>query len=137
MNTAVIGLGSNINPQDNIRKAWTFLSAKFTILAESKLIRTKPVGFPDQEDFINGTVLIETPLDCSQLKTALQEIEETLGRRKPSSSGSHTADLKTTFGPRTIDLDILVWNNQVVDQDFYSRDFLQKLVLSLLPDLPH
>ena len=41
------------------------------------------------------------------------------------------------FGPRTIDLDIVVWNGKVVDKDFYSRDYLKESVLELLPDLQY
>jgi 7,8-dihydro-6-hydroxymethylpterin-pyrophosphokinase len=38
-------------------------------------------------------------------------------------------------GPRCIDLDIVVWNRKVIDRDFYDRDFLQTVVLELMPDL--
>jgi len=39
------------------------------------------------------------------------------------------------FGPRTIDLDILIWNKKVVDEDYYKRDFLRKGVEEIIPDL--
>lgn len=125
MNTAIIGLGSNINPAYNIEKARALLSQKYTIRGQSDFIKTKPIGFPDQADFINGAVFIETTQDQPELRTALKEIETTLGRTKSQNK----------FGPRTIDLDILIFNDKVVHQDFYTRDFIPKLVLALKPNL--
>ena len=125
MNTAVIGLGSNIAPQKNIKVAKTILSHEFTILAESKFVKTKPVGPIKQADFLNGALLVKTPLNRRQLKSKLARIEKKLGRKASANK----------FGPRTIDLDILVMNGRVVDNDFYARDFVQKSVLTLLPEL--
>ena len=60
MNRAVVGLGSNIEPDQNIQKAKGYLAKKFSILAESRFKRTKPIGSVVQPDFINGVILIET-----------------------------------------------------------------------------
>ena len=64
MNTAIIGFGSNIEPQKNIAKAKESLREHYKILAESKFVQTAPVGYAQQDDFINGTVLsqMNTPL---------------------------------------------------------------------------
>ena len=125
LNTAVIGLGSNINPETNIRKARDILSKRFKILAQSQFIKTKPIGFSDQRDFINGVLLIETDLNELRLKSALKRIETSLGRTKD----------RHRYGPRTIDLDILVWNEKIVSQDFHTRNFIKKLVLAVVPNL--
>ena len=125
--TAVIGLGSNINPQTNIAEAKKILGQKYTILAESQFVVTKPIGTTTQPDFINGAVLIKTALAQERVKKDLKNIEISLGRR-------HETD---KFGPRTIDLDIVVWNNQVMDQDFYQRDFLKQSTLELIPNLKY
>ncbi len=125
MNTVIIGLGSNINPGTNIEKARALLGEKFRILAESQFIKTKPLGPLKQPNFLNGAVLAVTPLDYDALRAKLKEIEKKMGR---------IVQIKN-FGPRTIDLDILVWNNKVVDPDLYERDFLRKSVLQLIPEL--
>ena len=125
MNRVIIGLGSNINPGRNISKAKKLLAEKFRLLKESRVLTTKPVGITDQADFHNGAVLIETPLTRTKLKAELKKIEKALGRQ-PS---------KFKSGPRTIDLDIQVWNNRIVDKDFHERDFLRKTVQELLPEL--
>ncbi|OGX05526.1 MAG: 2-amino-4-hydroxy-6-hydroxymethyldihydropteridine diphosphokinase [Omnitrophica WOR_2 bacterium GWA2_47_8] len=127
MNTAVIGLGSNISPQKNIKAAQDILSKEFNVLAESKFTKTKPVGPIKQPDFLNGAVLISTDLNQQKLKSKLAKIEKKLGR----------TSLTHHFGPRTIDLDILIFNGRVVEDDFYERDFVRKSVLELLPDLKY
>ncbi|OGX37068.1 MAG: 2-amino-4-hydroxy-6-hydroxymethyldihydropteridine diphosphokinase [Omnitrophica WOR_2 bacterium RIFCSPHIGHO2_02_FULL_52_10] len=127
MNQAVIGLGSNIAPQENLRKARSILSRKFRIVSESRFRTTRPIGEIRQPDFINGSVLIETASGIDELKAALKAIESQLGR-----DGS-----QDPFGPRTIDLDIVVWNKTVVDRDFYRREYLKHSVLELLPDLDY
>ena len=127
MNKVVIGLGSNISPETNIPKARDQLAQKFPILAESRWRQTKPVGYPNQADFINSAILIETPLEHDELKAQLKGLEADLGRA-PSSF---------RFGPRSIDLDILVWNDKIVDPDFYSLDFVKESILELLPEIKY
>ncbi len=127
MNTAIIGLGSNINPKENIKHAESILSKQFHILASSKFVTTKPIGNRAQADFLNGAVLLETDLELQPFKTALRKIETSLGREEN----------RNRFDPRTIDLDILVWNDKIIDQDFYTRPFIKSAVLELLPNLKH
>ena len=127
MNSAIIGLGSNIDAPQNILKAKTVLAEQFEIMKESVFVTTKSVGYPQQANFINGAVLLKTSLNLSQVKKTLKIIESQLGRR-PSPD---------KFGPRIIDLDIIVWNDQVIDQDFYYREYLRKSILELLPDLEY
>jgi 2-amino-4-hydroxy-6-hydroxymethyldihydropteridine diphosphokinase len=125
MNKAVIGFGSNVNPDENIAKAKKILSQRHKILSESEFVRTKPIGMINQNDFLNGAVLIETSLTQVELKRDLKRIENSLGRKK----------MHPRFGPRTIDLDILVWKERVANKDFYERDFIRQAVLQLLPNL--
>lgn len=127
MNTAIIGLGSNIDPADNIEKAKTLLQEQFTVLGLSEFTQTKPVGNTHQADFINGAILIETAQTLPQLKATLKGIEQKLGRPQHHPKSA----------PRTIDLDILVFNDQITDPDFYSRGFIKKSVLDLKPDLKY
>lgn len=125
MNRAVISLGSNIDPEAHIRKAREQIGLQHCILAESAIVETEPIGFTEQPNFLNGTVLIETDMDFVELDDWLHQIEKQLGRVRGSNR----------FGPRTIDLDIVVWNGRVVDQDIRERDFLRKSVLEVWPDL--
>lgn len=127
MNKVIIGLGSNIEPEKNIENARATLKENFQILGESKFIQTKPVGLVDQADFINGAVLINTGLKMDELESKLKKLEKNLGRIE--------TDVK--FGPRSIDLDIVTWNREIIDQDFYTRDFLKNSVLELIPDLEY
>lgn len=77
-----------------------------------------------QPDFINTGCLLHTQLEQDELLKQLKQIEECLGR-KPFNSDE----------PRTIDLDLAVWEGTIVDADVYSRDFLQAIVIELLPEL--
>ncbi len=125
MNRAVISLGSNIDPEIHICKAKEQIGLQYRILAESTVVETEPVGFAEQPNFLNGTVLIETGVDFNELDKWLHRIEDQLGRvRGPNR-----------YGPRTIDLDIVVWNGEIIDEDVQKRDFLKKGVLEVWPDL--
>ena len=121
----VIGLGSNIDPEANLEQAVLELKSRFKVTKRSQWTRTKPIGIQDQPDFYNGALLMETELDQQSLKKELKRIEDILGRDRSLPK----------FGPRTIDLDILVWNKKVVDEDYYERDFLRKGVEEIIPDL--
>lgn len=80
---------------------------------------------PGSPDFINGVVLLRTSLQLDFLKQELRCIERWMERELTCLSR----------GSRGIDLDIVVWNGEVVDTDFYRRAFLRELTLSVLPDL--
>jgi 2-amino-4-hydroxy-6-hydroxymethyldihydropteridine diphosphokinase len=125
MNIALISAGSNLNPAQNIEKAKVYLARKFSHVAFSKNRTTKPVGFVDQPDFINAVFCITTNKGRSALKLLLHEIEDRLGRVRAANK----------YGPRTIDLDIVVWNGEIVDEDVYTRDFLGELVVEMMPEM--
>ncbi len=127
INTVVIGVGSNIDPKENIHKTLKLFTEKFQVIGQSEFIKTQPIGYSDQPDFLNGAILIQTYLDIYELTRALKAIEKELGREESS----------LRYGPRTIDLDIVVFNGKVMDEDFYERQFLKDAVLKLLPDLKY
>jgi len=124
-NIVAITVGSNIDPDTNIPKAKALLTTDHTLLAESDFVTTAPIGFADQPDFTNGAWLIETDLNADNLDAELKAIEKKC----------HRVKLANKFGPRTIDLDIAVFNNQIIDPDIAQRDFLKKAIGQLLPDL--
>ncbi len=125
MNRAVIGVGSNIEPEINLPRARERIAERHVIVAESPLVETSPVGYVHQPDFTNGALLLETRVDRQRLRADLKAIETTLGRQPGQDR----------YGPRTIDLDIVVWNGEVIDPDLYTRDYLREAVLAVLPDL--
>lgn len=124
-NQVVIGFGSNIRPRENIQAAKDRLVRAHVLLKISSVKKTTPLGNISQPDYFNGAFLIETSLSQEELRIWLKNLEEELGRDRSAPK----------FGPRTIDLDIAVFNGKIVDPDFYERDFLQEAVLELLPDL--
>ena len=123
MNQAVIGVGSNIDPVLNIGRAKEKIGEHWRILAESRFVETEPIGYSHQPNFINGALLIETSTDRRTLERGLKIIERELGRRRDANR----------HGPRTIDLDLVVWNGCVVDGDVYDRDFLRNSIEEVLP----
>lgn len=101
---AYIGLGANLDsPRKQIGQALSALSE----LPESKLIavspfyRSAPMGPPDQPDYINAAASLLTLLPARDLLAAMQAIEHRQGRRRDGQR----------WGPRTIDLDLLVYGN--------------------------
>ncbi|MCH8162547.1 MAG: 2-amino-4-hydroxy-6-hydroxymethyldihydropteridine diphosphokinase, partial [Proteobacteria bacterium] len=99
----------------------------FNWLSETPPVKTKAIGDVKAPDYLNCCYFIETKLQRSELKKKLIAIEDQLGRIRNTG----------IIQPRSIDLDIVVWNEKVVDEDFYSRDFLRKAVLELLPELKY
>ena len=125
MNRVVIGIGSNIRPEENIARAREMIARSQYMLGESSFVETHPVGDENQPNFINGAILIETALDSTELKELLRGIEHDLGRNRGVPKD----------GPLTIDLDIVVWNGSVVDDDVHQRDFLRDAVREVWPEL--
>jgi len=121
-NIAIIGIGSNINAEDNISSMLKILAGAVKLLDVSSFVRTKPIGNIRQPDFTNGAVKIETSMEQSEMRKLLKEIEDDLGRDRSAPK----------YGPRTIDLDIVVWNGKIVDNDYYKRNFLRKSVHEIL-----
>jgi len=95
-----IAFGSNIDAETNILKAMTALSKSVSITGISTFYRTKPIGFKDANDFINGVCRIESPLAPIDLKEkVLKRIEGELGRTSQMHGNC----------ARSIDLDILLY----------------------------
>ena len=107
MNKAFIALGTNIEPRnDYLEQALQLLSKEdnVQIMKMSSIYQTPPIGYTDQADFLNMVVEINTWLTSEKLLDKCQEIENELGRKRI-----------IRFGPRTIDLDILLYNEENVE----------------------
>jgi 2-amino-4-hydroxy-6-hydroxymethyldihydropteridine diphosphokinase len=120
-NEAIIALGSNIDARQNIENAFGRLHKHFQLIKLSGPIVTSPIGITDQPDFLNAVALIETALSIEELVSLLKKMEDEMGRDRS----------RAKFGPREIDLDVLIWNGEVVDEDYYERDFLRQLVAEM------
>lgn len=122
MNEVIIGIGSNLDAENNIRRVLEILADKFELVKVSEFVKTKPIGITEQPDFTNGAAKIRTILNHNILENILKQIEDQMGRDRTVPK----------FGPRCIDLDIVVWNGEIVDDDYYTRDFLKKSVQEII-----
>ena len=108
-----IGLGSNLggnlaSPKQNITSAIDALGEiqSTQMISASSFYESKPVGPQDQGDYINAVVKLETDLDAAELLDSLQAIENDHGRER-----------KQHWGPRTLDLDILLFDDQIIHSE--------------------
>lgn len=135
LNDAFIGLGSNLeNPLAQLAGAIAELAAlpHTLLVAQSPFYRSKPVGPQDQPDFINGCAWLQTSLDPVELLDHLQAIEQAHGRERLQH-----------WGPRTLDLDLLLFGSRVIDHprlqvphpELPNRDFVLRPLLDLEPQL--
>ena len=129
---AVIALGSNLeNRRLNLDIAITKLEELLGDLIISQYLETKTVGGPAQDDFINAVVIANSNLPAEQLLTELLAIENQMGRVRD-----------VHWGPRIIDLDLIVYGDQVIDTIFLklphplaaSREFVLQPWLSIDPE---
>jgi 2-amino-4-hydroxy-6-hydroxymethyldihydropteridine diphosphokinase len=141
MNHAVILLGSNIDKEVNLPKAVRILRKCCRVTAVSTVYETVPVGLLDQPNFFNAAVQIETDWDASQIKERLlSHIEDRLQRVRQSEKNA----------PRTIDADLVLFNDEAFDYDCVDGacrhipdlDLLRFAhaavpVADILPDMPH
>lgn len=121
MNDCIIGIGSNIEADRNITEMLRILTDKVEIVQVSQMVQTKPIGIAEQAEYTNGAVRIRTEMSLKTLTLYLKLLEDQMGRDRSQEK----------FGPRNIDLDILIWNNAIVDPDYYTRDFLRNSAAEL------
>ncbi|WHY77708.1 2-amino-4-hydroxy-6-hydroxymethyldihydropteridine diphosphokinase [Neobacillus sp. WH10] len=108
-NTAFIALGSNIgNRYDNITSAIKLLTSHSNIklVNYSSIYETDPVGYEDQDLFLNMVIEIQTVLSAMELLDFCLKTELDLGRKR-----------KIRWGPRTIDIDILTFNQENIETE--------------------
>jgi len=130
-----IGIGSNLGDKEkNIKKSIDLLKEKCRILKVSSLYETEPVGYTNQDCFLNCVVEIDTELKPEELLKFSQSIEKILGRIKTIK-----------YGPRTIDLDILFYGNYIIKTKnliiphprLHKRLFVLEPLNELCPELVH
>jgi 2-amino-4-hydroxy-6-hydroxymethyldihydropteridine diphosphokinase len=132
---AYVGLGANLGArEETLRRALELLAAAdgVSLLAVSQLRETEPLGVVDQPPFLNGAVALETTHAPRELLDLLLTIEASLGRVR-----------EERWGPRTVDLDLLVYGDQVVDAPglrvphphLHERRFALEPLAELAPEL--
>ena len=136
MKTVYIALGSNVgDAAANLKQALTlFEDAKIQVLRASPVFETAPQGLLNQPWFLNQVVEAETSLLPRQLLKRLLTIERSMGRKRTVRNG-----------PRTIDLDIVLYGKAVVDTPdlqiphprMAERRFVLEPLAALVPDLRH
>ena len=130
MTVAYVGLGANLGDREGtIRAAVAQLP---DVVAVSPLRETDPVGITDQPRFLNGVAALETELGPRELLDVLLAVERRLGRER-----------RERWGPRTIDLDLLLYGDEVIDEDglavphphLHERRFVLEPLADLAPKL--
>ena len=129
-NIVYLAIGSNISPKKNISLALKYLSKIGEIVSVSKIIKTKPVGYLKQADFLNGAIKFKTDLHPEDLLKELKNIEHALKRNTPFRNG-----------PRTIDIDIIFYGNLILNTPSLKiphiraneRDFVLKPLAEIAP----
>lgn len=129
---AAVGLGSNLgNRRATLDAAIEALALLGDVVAVSSLYETAPVGGPKQGDYLNAVVVLDTDLEPAELLEALLAIEADQGRVRTAR-----------FGPRTLDLDLLLYGDAVVDEPgltvphprMTERRFVLEPLLEVWPD---
>jgi 2-amino-4-hydroxy-6-hydroxymethyldihydropteridine diphosphokinase len=132
-----VGIGSNVSdPAEQSLKAFDHVSGTDGVkfLRRSSLYKTEPVGSPDQEWFINAVAEIRTTLTARELLASLQAIENRMGRIRNGK-----------WGPRTIDLDILLYGQEVIQEkdlyiphpELHKRRFVLEPLCEIAPYVIH
>jgi 2-amino-4-hydroxy-6-hydroxymethyldihydropteridine diphosphokinase len=134
---AYVGLGANLGQREQtLRRAVELLAAEpgIQVVAVSSFRETEPVGYLDQPAFLNGACAVETELGPRELLDRLLAVERALGRERGTGP---------RWGPRTIDLDLLLYGHETVDEPGLSvphprlveRSFALEPLLELDPGL--
>ena len=136
MNTEIyLGLGGNLgDPPATFQQALKLIGKFAQVPKVSKLYKSKPYGFADQPDFYNAAAQLASDLAPLDLLSQLQEVEKQLGKKVVRKNG-----------PRVIDLDLLVYGEEVLDlpeltlphPGILNRDFVLKPLTDLNPLLTH
>lgn len=134
---AYLGIGSNIGDRRaNLDRSIELLKSSdgIEVRKVSPFYNTAPVGYLEQPDFLNGVVEIETTLTPHELLKVCGSVEENLKRIRV-----------TRWGPRTIDVDILLFGDSIVSADdlviphprMHEREFVLKPLNDIAPDAVH
>jgi 2-amino-4-hydroxy-6-hydroxymethyldihydropteridine diphosphokinase len=121
-NQVCVLVGSNIDPIRNCRLAIQELSRNVKIIKSSSIWETEAIG----ENFLNFALLFQTKFDLELLKTTiLKPLEEKLGRVRSANKNA----------PRTMDLDVVLFNSIVIDEKMWEQYFIALPLSELFPQM--
>lgn len=137
----IIALGANLGSlEQTFERALALLEERVgKVLKRSRWIRSKPLESEEknQNDYLNGVVLLETELAPEQVLSNLHEIEASLGRKREEET--------VRWGPRVIDLDLIAVDDLVIDTptltlphpEMHKRDFVLQPLAEICPEWRH
>ena len=121
-NRALVSFGSNIQPLASLQRVEAILRTEQQVIDKSSFQWTEPEGIRDQPRFLNGAFLIGTNLEEGGFCAFLKQLEDRLGRTRTGPKA----------GPRTTDLDLLIWNSEIVHTDYWKASYIQAPLKELL-----
>ena len=124
-NLVIVAIGSNIEPDRNTKKCIEIFRKEHTLLGVADWIQTTPDGYLNQPDFLNGAACLQTEFTLETFRIYLKDLEKRLGRV--------IGPIKA--GPRTIDVDLILWNDQIIHQDYYEKYYTKIPVDQLIRKL--
>lgn len=136
-NSAYLGLGSNVGDRcGHLHAAIRLLqdTPSITVEAVSSIYETDPVGYTEQDKFLNLVIKISTSMKAEELLQVMQNIELSLGRTR-----------EIHWGPRTMDLDILLYNQENIETEslivphprMFERAFVLIPLLEICDKVPY
>jgi 2-amino-4-hydroxy-6-hydroxymethyldihydropteridine diphosphokinase len=135
MHTIFLALGSNVGDKvSNLEQAILLLEKHVSDIKKAQLYQTKPVGYEQQDNFVNTAVAGQTDLTPEELFLFVKEIEKQVGRIE-----------RFRWGPREIDIDILFYDDLILKNEtlqiphprLHERDFVVRPLMDLAPQLRH
>lgn len=133
MTRAYVSVGSNVEPRANVRRGIAALERRFAPLVVSPIYETRAVGFAG-DNFLNLVVALDTEMGADVLHETLRAIEDTAGRRRGGGK----------FVDRTLDLDLLLYGDEVRDDDLelprgeiLRYAFVLRPLADIAPDTEH
>ena len=124
---ALIGIGSNIDPEKNIRKAVNLLAQEVEIVACSRVWQNPAIG-SDGPDYLNAAITIRSQYQAQDLKNCLLlPLEARLDRVRKENKNAD----------RTIDLDILIFDDRALDEELWTQAHVSVPSAELMPGFQH
>jgi len=134
MSIVYLGLGSNEQPEENLRLCAHELRRRFSVLSISPVYRNKAIGFHG-DDFLNAVACVETAMSAAEVCEELEKIHALSGRERGESA----------FMSRTLDIDLLLYDDLIVDEppvrvpreDVLDYAFVLGPLADIAPDYIH
>lgn len=118
MNTGIVMLGSNTNPEENLSLAKNKIMNSYQIIDQSQLMETKAIGKKYNSNFLNQAIKILSDDNAKETILRFKEIEEELGRTEENKKQ----------GIVPVDIDLIFWNDYQLHEDYNQYPFVRKCI---------